>query len=301
MTLEKKATIVSSSVATVLIIIKLAIGILSGSVSVLASAIDSVLDLIVSAFNLFAITKSEKPADDEFNYGRGKIEALAAVIEGTVITMSGLFILYEAIYKAIKNEPTKLLDTSIIVMSISIVLTIGLVLFLNFVAKKTNNLVIRSDALHYKTDIYSNGAILLALVLIHFTGIQIIDSIFGGAIAIYIIYSAYEIIKEGVLMLLDVALDQEIVEKIKDIIISTNGVTDYHFLKTRRSGKTNFVDVHIVMTPDISLLEAHRISDSIEDRIRELDKESNWSITAHLDPYDDSIMNEEEESGVKND
>ncbi len=294
MTLEKKATIVSSSVATVLIIIKLAIGILSGSVSVLASAIDSVLDLIVSAFNLFAITKSEKPADDEFNYGRGKIEALAAVIEGTVITMSGLFILYEAIHKAIKNEPTKLLDTSILVMSISIVLTIGLVLFLNFVAKKTNNLVIRSDALHYKTDIYSNGAILLALVLIHFTGIQIIDSIFGGAIAIYIIYSAYEIIKEGVLMLLDVALDKEIVEKIKDIIISTNGVTDYHFLKTRRSGKTNFVDVHVVMTPDISLLEAHRISDGIEDKIRKLDQSSNWSITVHLDPYDDSEINEEE-------
>ena len=296
MTLEKKATIVSSSVATVLIIIKLAIGILSGSVSVLASAIDSVLDLIVSAFNLFAITKSEKPADDEFNYGRGKIEALAAVIEGTVITMSGLFILYEAIHKAINNEPTKLLDTSILVMSISIVLTVGLVLFLNFVAKKTNNLVIRSDALHYKTDIYSNGAILLALVLIHFTGIQIIDSIFGGAIAIYIIYSAYEIIKEGVLMLLDVALDKEIVEKIKDIIISTNGVTDYHFLKTRRSGKTNFVDVHVVMTPNISLLEAHRISDIVEEKIKELDKESNWSITIHLDPYDDSEINEEESS-----
>ena len=294
MTLEKKATIVSSSVATILIFIKLTIGILSGSVSVLASAIDSVLDLIVSAFNLFAITKSEKPADDEFNYGRGKIEALAAVIEGTVITMSGLFILYEAIKKAINNEVTTMLDTSILVMSISIVLTIGLVLFLNFVAKKTNNLVIRSDALHYKTDIYSNGAILLALVLIHFTGIQIIDSIFGGAIALYIIYSAYEIIKEGVLMLLDVALDKDIVEGIKDIIISTNGVTDYHFLKTRRSGKTNFVDVHVVMTPDISLLEAHRISDTIEEKIKELDKESNWSITIHLDPYDDSQMNEDE-------
>lgn len=296
MTLEKKATIVSSSVATILIFIKLAIGILSGSVSVLASAIDSVLDLIVSAFNLFAITKSEKPADEEFNYGRGKIEALAAVIEGTVITMSGLFILYEAIKKAINKETTELLGTSILVMGISIVLTIGLVLFLNYVAKKTNNLVIRSDALHYKTDIYSNGAILLALVLIKFTGIQIIDSIFGGAIAIYIIYSAYAIIKEGVLMLLDVALDKEIVEGIKDIIISTNGVTDYHFLKTRRSGKTNFVDVHVVMTPDISLLEAHRIADTIEDKIKQLDKESKWSITIHLDPYDDSEINEKESS-----
>ncbi len=289
MTLEKKATIVSSCIATILIIIKLTVGVLSGSISVIASAIDSVLDLIVSAFNLFAITKSEKPADKEFNYGRGKIEALAAVIEGTIITISGFFIFYEAVKKAIENEPTKLLDISIMIMSISIVLTIGLVIFLNYVAKKTNNLVIRSDALHYKTDIYSNGAILIALVLIHFTGIQLIDSIFGGAIAIYIIYSAYEIIKEGVLMLLDIALDKEIVEKIQDIIISENGVTDYHFLKSRKSGKTNFVDVHVVMTPNISLVEAHDISDSIEAKIKELDKDSEWSITIHLDPYDDSI------------
>ncbi len=290
LTIERKATIVSSTIATILIFIKLTIGVLSGSVSVLASAIDSVLDLIVSAFNLFAITKAEQPADAKFNYGKGKIEALAAVIEGTVITVSGIFIFYEAIRKAMKNEPTSLLQTSIIVMVISLVLTIGLVIFLNIVAKKTNNLVIKSDAIHYKTDIYSNGAILLALVLIKITGLQIIDSIFGAAIALYIIYSAYAIIKEGVLMLLDVALDKDIVEKIQDIIISENGVTDYHFLKTRRSGKTDFVDVHVVMTPDISLLEAHNISDKIEEKIKKLDDSSNWSITIHLDPYDDSAM-----------
>jgi cation diffusion facilitator family transporter len=275
-------------VATILIFIKLTIGVLSGSIAVLASAIDSVLDLIVSAFNLYAITKSEKPADEEFNYGRGKIEALAAVIEGTIITMSGIFIFYEAIKKALHNEPTKLLQTSMIAMLVSMVLTIGLVLFLNFVAKKTNNLVIRSDALHYKTDIYSNGAILLALILIKFTGIQIIDSIFGAIIAIYIVYSAYEIIKEGVLMLLDIALDKELVEKIQDTIVSENGVTDYHFLKTRKSGKTNFIDVHVVMTPNISLLEAHKISDKIENKIKELENDNEWSIIIHLDPYDDS-------------
>ncbi len=289
MTLNKISTIVSSSVAGMLIIIKLGIGILSGSVSVLASAIDSVMDLLVSMFNFFAITKAEKPADEQFNYGRGKIEALAAAIEGTVIAMSGVFIFYEAVRKAIKQEPTTMLNNSIIVMVISVCLTIGLVIFLNYVAKKTNNLVIRADALHYKTDIYSNVVILLALILIKITGIQIIDSIFGGIIAIYIIYSAYGIIKEGVFMLLDVALDKDIVEKIKDIILTENGVTNYHFLKTRRSGKINFVDVHIVLTPDLSLLKAHTISDSIEDKIKDLDKESNWDITIHLDPYDDSI------------
>ena len=94
MTLQKKATIVASATATLLIVLKLFVGILSGSVAVLASAIDSVLDLIVSAFNYFAITKSEQPANQKFNYGKGKIEALAVVIEGTIITVSGLFIFY---------------------------------------------------------------------------------------------------------------------------------------------------------------------------------------------------------------
>ena len=148
MTLQKKATIVSSITATVLIIIKLTIGILSGSVSVLASAIDSVLDLIISAFNYFAINKSEQPANKTFNYGKGKIEALAAVIEGTIITMSGLFILYQAIEKAYVGGETTLLGSSILVMAISLVITIALVIFLNYVAKKTNNMVIKSDALH---------------------------------------------------------------------------------------------------------------------------------------------------------
>ena len=101
---EKKATLVSSCVALILTLIKLTVGILSGSVAVLASAVDSVLDLGVSIFNYFAITNSEKPADETFNYGRGKIEALASVIEGTIVTLSGIFLFYMAIQKYFNNE-----------------------------------------------------------------------------------------------------------------------------------------------------------------------------------------------------
>ncbi len=298
MTLQKKATVVSSGVAAVLIAVKMTIGFLSGSVAVLASAIDSVLDLIVSAFNYFAISKSEKPADDMFNYGRGKVEALAAVIEGTVVTVSGLYILFESVRKAYKNEPTELLGTSIIAMLISLVITVGLVIFLNYVAKKTKSMVVKSDALHYKTDVYTNGAILVGLVLINLTGIEMIDSILGALIAVYIIYSAYEIIKEGVFVLLDAALDGETVKNIKDIIVNEPGVNDYHYLKTRKSAKTNFVDVHIVFASEISLLEAHSIGDRVENKIAMLDQENDWVINIHLDPYDDSIVNEEFEKAI---
>lgn len=292
MTLQKKATIISSSTATVLIVIKLFIGILSGSVAVLASAIDSVLDLIVSAFNYFAISKAEQPANKKFNYGKGKIEALAAVIEGTVITVSGLFIFYSAIKKAIYHEPLEHLENSIIVMIISLVLTIALVIFLNYVAKKTRSMVVKSDALHYKTDVLSNGAILVSLVIIQVTGFELIDSIMGVIISIYIIHSAYEIIKDGVYILLDASLDEEIVESIKNIILGEKEISDFHYLKTRKSANTNFVDVHLVFSPGISLMRAHHAGDRIEEKIKELIPDGEWVINAHLDPYDDSEMND---------
>lgn len=292
MTLQKKATIVSSFTATILIIVKLAIGIMSGSVAVLASAIDSVLDLIVSAFNYFAITKSEQPADKKFNYGKGKIEALAAVIEGTVITVSGVYIFYEAIRKAFNQKELEYLNASIIVMLISLALTIALVLFLNFVAKKTGSMVVKSDALHYKTDVLSNGAILVSLVLIQVTNFGLIDSIMGVVISIYIIHSAYEIIKDGVYILLDASLDEVIVEKIKNIILEEKEISDFHYLKTRKSGHTNFVDVHLVFSPGISLIKAHHAGDRIEEKIKDLIDDEEWVINAHLDPYDDSLLND---------
>ncbi|NCB54851.1 MAG: cation transporter [Epsilonproteobacteria bacterium] len=292
MTLQKKATVVSSATASILIIVKLFIGLMSGSVAVLASAIDSVLDLIVSAFNYFAILKSEQPANKTFNYGKGKIEALAAVIEGTVISVSGLFIFYTSIKKAIVHEPLEYLGSSILVMAISLVLTIALVAFLNYVAKKTRSMVVKSDALHYQTDVLSNGAILISLVLIQITHFELIDSIMGVVISIYIIHSAYELIKDGVYILLDASLDEQIVEDIRNIIVAEKEISDFHYLKTRKSGNTNFVDVHLVFSPGISLLRAHHAGDRIEEKIKELIPNDEWVITAHLDPYDDSEMND---------
>jgi len=301
MTLQKKATVVSSATATILIVIKLFIGLLSGSVAVLASAIDSVLDLIVSAFNYFAITKAEQPANKKFNYGKGKIEALAAVIEGTVITVSGLFIFYSAIKKALFHEPLERLSESILVMLISLGLTIALVIFLNYVAKKTRSMVVKSDALHYKTDVLSNGAILVSLVLIQVTGFELIDSIMGVIISIYIIHSAYEIIRDGVYILLDASLDEGIVESIKNIILEEKELSDFHYLKTRKSANTNFVDVHLVFSPGISLMRAHHAGDRIEEKIKELIPEGDWVINAHLDPYDDSEINDMRQTKVEMD
>ena len=292
MTPQKKATVVSSSVAAVLTLMKLVIGIASGSVAVLASAVDSVLDMFVSIFNYFAISNSEKPADKTFNYGRGKIEALASVIEGTIITISGLFLLYQAITKAIDGSVSQYLDISIYVMIMSLIITVSLVVYLNGVAKRTNSMVIKADALHYKTDVFSNVAVLSSLLLVTFTGYEIIDVFVGGGIALYIIYSAYELIHDGVLVLLDRAVDSELVSKIEEIIKENNKVNAYHLLKTREAANQTFVEVHLVFDCIITLMEAHRASDSIENKIKKLDKKRDWIINIHMDPYDDFKLND---------
>ncbi|HIP28770.1 MAG TPA: cation transporter, partial [Sulfurovum sp.] len=208
---QKRATIVSSTVAMFLVMLKLVIGLLSGSVAVLASAIDSILDMAVSVFNYFAIKKAEENPNEEYQYGKGKIQAIAAVIEGTIITISGLFIIYVGINKLYASSETTLLTPSIIVMSISMGITYFLVQYLSRVAKETDNLVIKADALHYKTDLWSNAAVLISLVLVYFTDFDWIDALFGIGIGIYIIYSAYEIIVEGIGILLDRAFDSEMV------------------------------------------------------------------------------------------
>ncbi len=293
MTPQRKATVVSSSVAAILTLIKLVVGIASGSVAVLASAIDSVLDMFVSIFNYFAISNSEKTADKHFNYGRGKIEALASVIEGTIICISGLFLLYQAIKKAINEETSQYLEISLIVMTISIVITVSLVIYLNRVAKETGSMVIKADALHYKTDVYTNAAVFISLILVNFTGIELIDVIVGGGISLFIIYSAYELIQDGILVLLDRAVDEEIVEKIVEIIKNEERVNAHHLLKTREAGSQTFVEVHLVFDCLITLMDAHRVSDKIEDKIKNLDPKKDWIINIHMDPYDDFEINKE--------
>lgn len=293
---EKKATVVSTSVATFLVLMKMSIGVLSGSIAVLASAIDSLLDLVVSLFNYFALHNAEKDPDDSFNFGRGKIEPLAAVIEGTVISLSALFILYEALVKITHPREMEFVGVSIVVMLFSIVITSFLVIYLNHIAKKTGNMVIKADALHYKTDIFSNAAVLLSLTLVSLSGYSIIDALLGIVIGIYMIYSSLPIIKDGIMMLLDAALPQEDIKKITDIIEAQKETSDYHHLQTRESGSHVFISVHIVFNVTISLYDAHLVSDKLEMKIKKLFEDKKVHVLIHMDPYDDSEINEAEDT-----
>ncbi len=287
MKIQQKATIIATTTAFFLAILKLTIGIFSGSIAILASAIDSLLDMGISIFNFVAVKNSWKDPDDQFNYGRGKIEALAAFLEGIIIAMAGIFIAYESVSRIIYRKPVGDIGIGVVVMIISVIVTGWLVGYLESVAKKTKSIVIASDALHYKTDLLSNLAILVGLILVAWLGWNYIDAIIGIGIAIYIAFSAFDIVKKWFLLLLDVSLDEMHVVNILDILDNHKELSDYHNFRSRESGGVKFVEAHLVFHENISLLDAHRVSHEIEDEIRKLDTDSEWSILFHLDPYDD--------------
>lgn len=288
MSLQKKATIIASICAISLALVKFTIGIMSGSIAVLSSALDSLMDFIISAFNFLAVKKSAQKANEDYNFGFSKIEALMGFLEGSMIIGVAVFILYQSIEKIYNKEQINDLNLSIFVMIFSIVVTLFLVIFLSFVAKKTKSLIIESDCLHYKSDLLSNAFTLLALVIIYFTNFYIIDAIFGLLISAYISFSAFEIIKKSVQFLMDKALDDDKVNDIKNIIKSHPEVKSYHYLKTRKTPSINYISVHLVLCPVISLYDAHKIGDQIENAIKAKFENELCDIQIHLDPYDDS-------------
>jgi cation diffusion facilitator family transporter len=287
-TLEKNAPLVATFLSLMLAIVKLSVGVISGSVALLASAIDSIMDMFISIINFLALKVSDRKPNDNYQYGYGKVEAIVTTIEGVLIFGSGIYIIYEAINNYIKKEIVAYLELSIFIMVFSIVTVFALVQFLSYVVKKSNNLVIKADLLHYKTDLYSNAAVLFALLVVYLSGLDWVDSLFGIFIGVYIIKESVGLIKEGLEVLLDRSLETNEVKAIEDIFVADKGVEGFHFLKTRYAGKYKFVEVHLVVDRDISLMDAHIVSDRIEGSIQDLDESKNWHIMIHLDPVDDS-------------
>lgn len=281
------APVVAGAVAIILAIVKFIVGITSGSLAVLSSAIDSMLDCLVSALNYFALKKSNANPNDKFNFGYGKVEALVALFEGAFIIGIAIFICYSSIQKLLNGTKSVETTSAMLVMVISMVFTGLLVLYLRRVYKKTGNLIIKADALHYKTDLLTNLAIFIALFVIWITGYDAVDAIFGIVVSIYIAFSAFGLVKDGVYILLDGALPSDVVCAIIDILNSKEDVKSYHYLKTRKSGEKSFFSVHLVFDPNISLSKAHKVADDIESDIKSKFSTQKWVFDTHFDIEDD--------------
>ncbi|GHV05257.1 cation transporter [Campylobacterota bacterium] len=288
LSIERRSTMIASACALAMAVLKCVVGVATGSMAVLSSAIDSLLDMAMSVFNTYALKNAEMAADTTFNYGRGKMEGLAALVEGGLIALSGAFIIYQSVSRLIDEREVEALGDALVVMIVCTAITLALVLYLAAVLKRSNSLIIRSDLLHYKSDLWTNLGIIVSLALVGLTGWHSIDAIVSIAIACVITYGAYKIVRDGVLTLLDRAIEEPLYSQIVAIVENAPRVSSYHYLRTRRSAKTSMVDVHLVFNEAISLKDAHTVSELVEEQIAALDTKAKWLITVHLDPCDDS-------------
>ncbi len=269
-------------VATFLIVIKAIAFAVSGSVAVLGSLVDSVLDAFASIINLFAIRHSLQPADAEHRFGHGKVEALAGLGQAAFISGSAAILLFESVSRFWRPVAVEAGGFAIGVIVVATVVTLGLVLFQRYVVQKTGSIAIRADSLHYRGDLLMNLSVILALVLSTQFGWGMVDPIFGIGIALYILWSAVQIFRIAYDQLMDRELPDQDREKIKRIALSQEGVLDMHDLRTRTSGLQLFVQMHLELDPELPLVEAHRISDDVERQI--LDAFPDAEVLIHQDP-----------------
>ena len=280
--LVRSASYISVAVALFLIVIKLGAYIATHSVALLASLIDSLLDVAASFINLIAIRHALTPADDEHRFGHGKAEPLAGLAQSAFIAGSALFLILEASERLFNPREIDHGMVGIIVMVISTVLTIALVRFQHYVVAKTGSIAINADSLHYFGDVLANLSIILALVLSVYFGWYIADPLFAFAVAGYVLYSAWKIVEVSLDQLMDRELPDETRSKIIEIALSHSEVCNLHELRTRTSGHMTFIQMHLEMDPNITLEKAHQISDEVE---AELYKDfPNSEVIIHEDP-----------------
>lgn len=276
------ATYSSVTTASVLILVKIAAWALTGSVSVLASLIDSLMDAGASLINLFAVRYSLAPPDAEHRFGHGKAESLAGLAQATFISGSAAFLIVEAIGRLLHPRSLEQVGIGIGVMGFAIIVTLILLLIQRYVIRRTGSTAIRADALHYATDLLTGVSTIAALGLTLLFGWSDLDAWFAIGIAVYIVYGAWKIGYDSLQVLLDRELPDEQRQRIRKLALAHPEVLGVHDLRTRQSGRLSIIQLHLNMEGQLSLIEAHRIADEVEASIRHAFPDSD--VIIHEDP-----------------
>ena len=277
------ATYASVATAVVLVSMKLGAWLMTGSVSILASLMDSLMDSAASALNLLAVRYSLMPADKEHRFGHGKAEPLAGLAQAAFISGSAVFLILHAVERLRFPRAVEEVGIGVAVMVVSIVLTALLLLIQRRAIQQTQSSAIRADALHYATDLLTNLTVIVALLLSKYGWVWA-DSAMAMLVAVYIFYSAARIGYEAVQQLLDRELGAETQEQILTIVRREPEVRGIHDLRTRQSGQVQFVQLHLELDGGLALERAHAIADRIEREISTLLPDA--EVIIHQDPSD---------------
>ncbi len=279
--LLKRASRASVATAIVLLVAKLIAWGMTGSISILATFIDSLLDAFASVINLVAVGIALKPADDDHHYGHGKAEQLAALAQSAFIAGSSLFLILHAVDGVRNGSTVENSQIALGVMAFSMAITLALVLYQTHVVRLTGSLAIKTDSMHYRMDLLTNLGVVVALVLTAM-GIPLADPVLGVLIALYMFSSVGKVAWEAIQMLMDQALGQEHEEVIRQTVREVDGVVDFHNLRTRMSGVTPVIQLDLDLDGNLTLEQAHALGKRVEQNL--LKKMPDADITIHLDP-----------------
>ena len=290
--LMRLATYASVAVASVLVATKFFAWVMTDSVSLLSTLIDSLLDVAASVLNLIAVHHALQPADDEHRYGHGKAEALAGLGQAAFISGSAVFLLIEAGQRIFNPKTIYNSEIGISVMVVAIVFTVILVAFQRYVVGKTGSLAIGADSLHYQTDVLVNASVIVSLLFVTRLGWTLADPLFAIAIAGYILWGAWKIAYGALNVLMDHELPDEDRQRIRAIAMNHPEVRDLHDLRTRSSGTQVFIQLDLEMDGGLKLRDAHAVA--VQVMIELADAYPNAEVFVHQDP-----AGEEREHGLQ--
>ena len=280
--LMRRATNLAVAAAALMIVGKLGAWLATDSVSILSSLADSVMDVLASLINLFAVRQALQPPDREHRFGHGKAEPLAGLGQALFISASAIFLIVEAVGRILEPEPIARAPVGIGVMVFATIVTMALVTYQRRVVRLTGSTAIRADALHYASDILMNIGVIAALALAMTVGWGLADPIIALVIAAVIIHAAVRVARSAIQQLMDREFPEQDRERIRQIVLEHPDVRNCHDLRTRRSGIDSFIQVHVEMDSSLTLLRAHEISDDVEARIRKVFPHA--EVLIHADP-----------------
>lgn len=277
--LVRLATYVAVAVAIILVLIKLYAWLRTGSASILASLLDSTVDILASLIIMYAVMISQAPADKEHRFGHGKAEPLASLAQSAFIAGSAVYLILYAIESLWMHSALQQVNIGLWVMGLSLVLTTLLVIFQYYVIQKTKSTAIQSDALHYVSDILTTGLVILGLLL---SQLQWLDPILAILIALWIMRSAYSIGRDSVNQLMDGEIDEDMRAEVIRIILATPKVQGYNDLRTYRAGPNCFVQFDLELDDQLTLFESHAISENVVNNLKATF--ANLDVMVHQEP-----------------
>jgi cation diffusion facilitator family transporter len=281
-----KAARLSVTSNTLLVLIKLVAGLLSGSVSILSESIHSGIDLVAAIIAMVAVRAASQPADEQHRYGHGKIENLSALAEGFLIIFAAGWIIWEALRKLLGAHAAPEVSIGLWVMGASVLVNWFISGYLMRVAKDEDSMALHADAMHLRTDVWTSLGVFIGLVAVKVTGIAWLDPVAALAVAVMIIKSGLELSREAIEPLIDAELPRE--EEARIVACIQRYATEYvsfHDLRTRRSGGERYVDFHLVAHRDVPLEAVHRLCDQIEEAIQT--QFPRCQVLIHQEPSDD--------------